>query len=99
MEMLNLAFSTFAHILLVILLIVWIIRSIMEVINKKKHVDTLHERVVDSLLDKVDDDRPIVLSVNQEKLVERIVNEMETRECIKSYTREYIKTKDGVITK
>lgn len=99
MVMLSLKLSIVVSILFIILLTVWIIGAVMEVINKKKHVDTLHERVVDSLLDKVDDDRPIVLSVNQEKLVERIVNEMETRECIKSYTREYIKTKDGVITK
>lgn len=87
MVMLSLKLSIVVSILFIILLTVWIIGAVMEVMNKRKQADTLHERIVDSFLEKANDDRPIVLSVNQEKLIERTVDEIEKRKRLEKIFR------------
>lgn len=50
-----------------------------ELQEEKSRID----KIVDGLLERADDEKPIMFNVSQEKLIERTVDEIEKREQMK----------------
>lgn len=70
-----------------VVLLVWLtlasINAVQHIYHKRIEHKTLHERVVNRLLEKASDDKPIVLSVNQDRLIEKTADEIERRKAVK----------------
>lgn len=66
--------------LFIALVSIWIYTAIYDHLEQRKKNDSLHIRVADELLSRIDDERPIVLSVRQDKIIERVADEIEMRQ-------------------
>lgn len=78
--------TSFIWLVLIVLLFVSIVWSIYNEWKKSKQlkqvadkVDKMHEEVADVLLKRADDERPIILNVSQEKLIDKTIEEIEKR--------------------
>ena len=79
-------FTSFFWLVIIVLLFVSIVWSIYNEWKKSKQlkqvadkVDKMHEEVADVLLKRADDERPIILNVSQEKLIDKTIEEIEKR--------------------
>jgi len=78
--------TSFIWLVIMALLFVSIVWSIYNEWKKSKQlkqvadkVDKMHEEVADVLLKRADDERPIILNVSQEKLIDKTIEEIEKR--------------------
>lgn len=76
---------------IVVLLFISIVWSIYNEWKKSKQlkqvadkVDKMHEEVADVLLQRANDERPIILNVSQEKLIDKTIEEIERRERLEN---------------
>ena len=81
--------TSFIWLVIMALLFVSIVWSIYNEWKKSKQlkqvadkVDKMHEEVADILLKRADDERPIILNVSQEKLIDKTIEEIERRKMI-----------------
>ena len=83
-------FTSFFWLVIIVLLFVSIVWSIYNEWKKSKQlkqvadkVDKMHEEVADVLLKRADDERPIILNVSQERLVEKTVDEIKKQNLLR----------------
>ena len=85
-------FINLIWLVIVVLLFVSIVWSVYNEWKKSRQlkqvadkVEKMHEEVADVLLKRANDERPIMLNVSQEKLIDKTIEEIERRKRLGGY--------------